>query len=127
MDRHLDAEHHHACPAKLVGNTVYGMGEEKAKAWVEEQLDLLWEGEGKKAIKNIKGLKVRRKEKREVVRETLTYLRNQQRRGRLRYKYFRERGLPIGSGPVESGCKYVVGARCKRNGMRWSRGGCKRC
>jgi hypothetical protein len=107
----------------LVGNTVYGEGKKKTKGWVEERLDLLWEGESGEVIENIEKLKVRGKEKQKVVGEALTYLRNQQERGRLRYKYFRDRGLPIGSGSVESGCKNVVGARCKRSGMRWSRGG----
>jgi hypothetical protein len=107
----------------LVGNTVYGEGKEKTKGWVEEQLDLLWEGESGEVIENVEELKVRGKEKRKVVHQALTYLRNQEESGRLRYKYFRERGLPIGSGTVESACKNVVGARCKRSGMRWSREG----
>jgi len=106
-----------------VGNTVYGVGGEEARRWVGEQLDLLWKGKAGEVIENIEGLEVRGEEKGEVVEEALIYLGNQRERGRLRYKYFRERGLPIGSGAVESGCKNVVGARCKRSGMRWSRGG----
>ena len=30
---------------------------------------------------------------------------------------------PIGSGPIEAGCKTVVGARLKRSGKRWTREG----
>jgi len=44
-------------------------------------------------------------------------------RHRMTYATFRERGLPIGSGPVEAACKTIVGARLKRSGMRWSREG----
>ena len=42
---------------------------------------------------------------------------NQQR---IDYRRYRELGLPIGSGTVESGCKNVVAARMKQSGMMWS-------
>ena len=37
---------------------------------------------------------------------------------RMRYKWFRSRGLFVGSGLVESGCKAVIGQRLKLSGMR---------
>jgi hypothetical protein len=39
---------------------------------------------------------------------------------RMRYKWFRSRGLFVGSGLVESGCKAVIGQRLKLSGMRWA-------
>jgi len=39
---------------------------------------------------------------------------------RMRYKWFRSRGLFVGSGVVESGCKTVIGQRLKLSGMRWT-------
>jgi hypothetical protein len=39
---------------------------------------------------------------------------------RMRYKWFRSRGLFTGSGVVESGCKAVIGQRLKLSGMRWT-------
>lgn len=39
---------------------------------------------------------------------------------RMRYDVFRERGMFIGSGVVEAGCKTVVGRRLKLSGMRWN-------
>jgi hypothetical protein len=39
---------------------------------------------------------------------------------RMRYKWFRSRGLFVGSGAVESGCKAVIGQRLKLSGMRWT-------
>jgi hypothetical protein len=39
---------------------------------------------------------------------------------RMRYKWFRSRGLFAGSGAGESGCKAVIGQRLKQSGMRWT-------
>jgi hypothetical protein len=39
---------------------------------------------------------------------------------RMRYKWFRSRGLFVGSGAVEAGCKAVIGQRLKLSGMRWT-------
>jgi hypothetical protein len=44
------------------------------------------------------------------------------RRDPLASAAFRHRGLPIGSGAVESGCKLVVAARLKGAGRRWAPG-----
>jgi hypothetical protein len=38
----------------------------------------------------------------------------------MRYKWFRSRGLSVGSGLVEAGCKSVIGQRLKSSGMRWT-------
>jgi hypothetical protein len=38
----------------------------------------------------------------------------------MRYKWFRSRGLFVGSGVVESGCTAVIGQRLKLSGMRWT-------
>ena len=39
---------------------------------------------------------------------------------RMRYAYFRDLGMFVGSGTVEAGCKSVIGARMKQSGMRWT-------
>ena len=54
---------------------------------------------------------------REVWRETVTYFENQGHR--MDYPRYRALGWQIGSGPVESACKRVVGQRLKCAGMRW--------
>ncbi len=46
---------------------------------------------------------------------------------RMRYKWFRSRGLFVGSGVVESGCKAVIGQRLKLSGMRWTVAGASAC
>ena len=39
---------------------------------------------------------------------------------RMRYHWFRSRGLFVGSGVVEAGCKTIIGQRLKLSGMHWS-------
>jgi hypothetical protein len=38
----------------------------------------------------------------------------------MRYRWFRQRGLFVGSGVVEAGCKAVIGQRLKQSGMHWT-------
>jgi hypothetical protein len=56
-------------------------------------------------------------QKNEVERELGYFLNNA---SRMRYKWFRSRGLFTGSGVVEAGCKTVIGQRLKQSGMHWT-------
>ena len=58
---------------------------------------------------------------REVWEETVTYFENQVHR--MDYPSYVAKGWQIGSGPVESACKTVVGQRLKGAGMRWGEPG----
>jgi len=42
---------------------------------------------------------------------------------RMRYHWFRQCGLFVGSGVVEASCKSVIGQRLKQSGMHWSENG----
>ena len=57
------------------------------------------------------------------MRKALKYFRDNV--DRMHYDQYIEEGLFIGSGPVESGCKTVLGARLKQSGMFWSLRGAK--
>jgi hypothetical protein len=63
----------------------------------------------------------RRKEVREKYTEVVRYIGNNVHR--MDYPYYLAQGWQIGSGPVESACKSVVGARMKLAGMRWGETG----
>ena len=41
----------------------------------------------------------------------------------MRYRWFRQCGLFVGSGVVEAGCKSVIGQRLKLSGMHWTAAG----
>jgi hypothetical protein len=58
---------------------------------------------------------------REAHRQLVGYVTNQVHR--MDYPAYRAKGWQIGSGPVESACKQVVGQRLKGSGMRWSEAG----
>lgn len=53
--------------------------------------------------------------------DCLRYFRNQQHR--MDYPRYLANGWQIGSGPIESACKTVVGNRLKASGMRWGEDG----
>jgi len=57
----------------------------------------------------------------EAVEQELGYFVNNKER--MQYGTFRRRGLFIGSGVVEAGCKTVIGARCNQSGMFWGKPG----
>jgi hypothetical protein len=57
----------------------------------------------------------------EAWKTTLTYFENQKHR--MDYPRYVAKGWQIGSGPVESACKRVVGRRLKEGGMRWRESG----
>ncbi len=58
---------------------------------------------------------------RAALEKTITYFENQKHR--MDYPAYRAKGWQIGSGPVESACKSVIGARMKQAGMRWGTDG----
>ena len=56
--------------------------------------------------------------KKDEVDKALGYFENNA--PRMRYHWFRSRGLFVGSGVVEAGCKSVIGQRLKQAGMHWT-------
>lgn len=94
---------------------------QQTAAWVEQQKKLLAQSQLRQLFAHVRLLFPRRTPLPESVRQDIVYLFNNRRR--MAYAQFRQAGLPIGSGAVESACKAVVQARFKQAGMRWSRNG----
>lgn len=90
-------------------------------AWVDAQQKLWADGHLRLFFHNVRLLFPKSTPIPDSVRQAITYLFHQ--RKRMRYAEFRQHGLPIGSGTVESACKIVAQARLKQAGMRWSRNG----
>jgi hypothetical protein len=108
-------EHVWAC-----GNALHGERSGAAAQWVKENETLLWSGRYRELIGSldVQRRQTRSLPKHRALAELGAYLTHQG--GRLDYARFRERGLDIGSGRVESACKHVVASRMKRSGMLWS-------
>jgi hypothetical protein len=115
VDWYHAAEHIWAC-----GKAIHGEGTEACRAWVEAKKALLWQGQRATLLEQlqVERDRVRARNKRAALDGLKTYLTNQG--SRLDYPKFRDQGLDIGSGTVESACRHVVQSRMKRAGTRWS-------
>ena len=119
LDWYHLSEHVHQTSA-----TLFGEGSAEGRDFSDERLQELWEGRCEQTLDELRWLrkKLRSRGKRECLRKLLVYL--EHNRQRIDYPRYRELGLQVGSGPVESACKTLVGARCKQAGMRnWTRRG----
>jgi hypothetical protein len=92
--------------------------------WVDQQLEKLWQGnvEGVRRALRLQQQKWEAKatgneRALEAIHNLTHYLEENQ--SRMDYPRYRRLRLPIGSGPVESACKRLVGARMKCSGMQW--------
>lgn len=116
------------------GRARFGSREKELWAWVKTVEQHLWEGQLEALIdalkENAKALgapnpslsdTAKAVDPRWIAHRTVGYF--EENRARMNYPDYRDKGLPIGSGVVESGCKHVVADRLKRTGMRWDEPG----
>jgi hypothetical protein len=90
-------------------------------AWAAARLQELWAQGPAPVLAALRAARPPTGEAAEVLRRELGYFSGN--RARMQYPVFRARGLPCGSGAVESAAKHVVQQRLKRAGCRWSLGG----
>ena len=105
---------------------LFGKESSEAKEWFEKYRKELLEAEDApnavlRSIYYYMNIVKLPKSRRTALKAELTYFRNN--KSKMLYADFLQRGLPIGSGPVEAACKSVVKTRLGRSGMRWSRKG----
>ncbi len=60
--------------------------------------------------------------KKEPIWREIGYLTKHSEAGRLRYNCFRYRGVPLGSGAIESTIRRVINLRLKGNSIYWTEG-----
>lgn len=94
-------------------SAIWGEGHPQRAVWAHRQLDALWEGQVEQVLAELE----QQRAAGEGVTAALSYYTTH--RGRMDYAGYRARGLQIGSGSVESGCKQLVSARLKQAGMIW--------
>ena len=100
-----------------VAQAVFGPGTQPGITWLKRELDLLWDGKVHQVIQDLETLQQAHSQI-EAIGDTITYYTNNQ--CRMNYPAYRERGLQIGSGTIESGCKRVAKARLDQAGMTWT-------
>jgi hypothetical protein len=115
-------DYFHACEhIHDLAKCCYGEGNAQGQRWARDHCCWLKE-RGPGTLRGaLKRMKPATAEGREAFARELRYFTNH--RERMDYPKYRRMGLMIGSGPVEAGCKTVVGARLKQSGMRWSMAG----
>lgn len=91
---------------------------EQKNDWIHAQCFWLFNNGIDKVIENIKKVNVystQVRKNRNILIEYYTTHRN-----RMQYKTYKERGLLIGSGPIEAAHRHVIQQRMKLSGQRWT-------
>ncbi len=92
--------------------------------WFKRMRYQLRHGRGKNIIQELNWLSKSQntsKPTQTILRQVRDYLNTHFKH--IQYRTFKKLGLPIGSGMVESACKWLIQQRFKGVGMRWSEDG----
>lgn len=115
-------DYYHACEhVWALARVLYGEGNPTGKRWAKGHCRTLKKHGPESFLRALRRRKPDTPEQAEALRLESGYFETNEHR--MRYRQFREQGMMIGSGPVEAGCKVVVGQRLKRAGMRWTQAG----
>lgn len=101
-----------------VAKACFSQNKDKQHQWAEARRQELDEGKVEDVIDAIKKLFPLRGHDRESCEREIGYF--EKNRERMRYADFRKRGLFVGSGVLEAGCRTVIGQRLKQSGMHWT-------
>jgi hypothetical protein len=100
------------------GKTCFGQHKEKLHLWAESRRTELDDGRVEDVIRAIGGLSSLPGYDKEICEREMGYF--EKNKERMRYAEFRRRGLFVGSGVLEAGCRTVIGQRLKQSGMHWT-------
>lgn len=101
---------------------LYPSQEEARTAWLEPWCARLKHEGGAVVLEALRTVPLPDREAvRQTHQEVIRYFENQVHR--MNYPSYLAKGWAIGSGPVESACKTVIGQRLKGGGMRWGEDG----
>jgi hypothetical protein len=105
-----------------LGRALYPTDEAAREGWYERWCHRLKHEGGGAVLEALRGLEPDGRESvRRVHGEVVGYFENQVHR--MDYPTYVSKGWAIGSRPVESACKTVIGKRMKGGGMRWGEAG----
>jgi hypothetical protein len=101
-----------------VAKAHFGQHKDKQHQWAEDRRKELDDGKVEGVMDAIKILSRLPGHDKEICEREIGYF--EKNRNRMRYAGFRERGLFVGSGVLEAGCRTVIGQRLKQSGMHWT-------
>jgi hypothetical protein len=113
LDWYHASEHVWSC-----ANDLYGEGTRAAAAWADKRLGVLYRDGGGALLKRLQQACRQRKKPPGALKALIGYIAANAQR--MDYPGYLAAGLSIGSGPVESACKRLVGGRLKGPGMHWN-------
>jgi hypothetical protein len=100
-----------------VARVFFGQDKDRLHRWTEERRTELDDGRPEAVVAAIKRLSLQGAHQDLCDREIGYFEKNKER---MRYADFRKKGLFVGSGVLEAGCRTVVGQRLKQSGMHWT-------
>jgi hypothetical protein len=109
----------HAVHHVSVALAALPLAEGERQEFYQRLRGLLMEGKSRLVLRELKVLAVNEPDDSAAWRE-IRYLTKHSDAGRLRYNCFRCRGVPIGSGAIESTIRRVINLRLKGNGIYWT-------
>ena len=101
-----------------VAKACFGQDKDKLYQWTEERRKELDDGRPERVIEAINRCSSLPGYDKAVCEREIGYF--ERNKGRMRYADFRKRGLFVGSGVLEAGCRTVIGQRLKQSGMHWT-------
>jgi hypothetical protein len=110
---------HAASYLHSAAHAAFGAESPEAEQWLDDWVPRFKTEEPEVILTALRALPTPTQEAAVAKGTALRYLGS--RKEQIRYATFREQGLPIGSGMVESAGKLVVEARLKGSGMHWAR------
>ena len=97
---------------------LYPQDAARQRRWIMAVQDKLDNGRIQSLLTSLRALRPAAAEVIEMVRTEAGYFETNAER--MRYPEFRSRGLFVGTGVMEAGCKTVIGSRLKQSGMFWT-------
>ena len=101
-----------------VAKSCFGQNKDKLYQWTEERRKELDDGRPEEVIDAIHCCSSLPGSDQAICEREIGYF--EKNKERMRYADFRKRGLFVGSGVLEAGCRTVVGQRLKQSGMHWT-------
>lgn len=89
--------------------------------WTDKQILRLLNDNIESVIEEIEQMVLNGKVRIAIQQKIITYY--SKNKNRMRYKTYRDKGLLIGSGPIESAHRFVLQKRMKQSGQKWTKKG----